>query len=121
MALIKCPECGKEISDSISTCPNCGYVLKKKNKKAVLIIIVLVIAIAAGCFSYFYYFKPNSIMDQAKNLIERGKYSEADVLLASVPSSQRKEWLLVQICIADAKEAISSGNFSLAEEKLKGV
>lgn len=121
MALIKCPECGKEISDSISTCPNCGYVLKKKNKKAVLIIIVLVIAIAAGCFSYFYYFKPNSIMDQAKNLIERGKYSEADVLLASVPSSQRKEWLLVQICIADAKEAISSGNFSLAEEKLKSI
>lgn len=25
MALIKCPECGKEISDSAKTCPNCGY------------------------------------------------------------------------------------------------
>lgn len=25
MALIKCPECGKEVSDSAKTCPNCGY------------------------------------------------------------------------------------------------
>lgn len=25
MALIKCPECGKEISDKASACPNCGY------------------------------------------------------------------------------------------------
>ena len=24
MALIKCPECGKEISDKASSCPNCG-------------------------------------------------------------------------------------------------
>ena len=121
MALIQCPECGKEISDSISTCPNCGYVLKKKKKKAVLIIIVLAIVIAAGSFTYFYFFKPNSIMDQAENLIERNKYSDADVLLASVPSSQRKEGLLAQICIAEAKEAINSNNFSLAVEKLDSI
>ena len=25
MALIKCPECGKEISDKATVCPNCGY------------------------------------------------------------------------------------------------
>lgn len=25
MALIKCPECGKEISDKAEACPNCGY------------------------------------------------------------------------------------------------
>lgn len=24
MALIKCPECGKEISDKATSCPNCG-------------------------------------------------------------------------------------------------
>ena len=24
MALIKCPECGKEISDKAASCPNCG-------------------------------------------------------------------------------------------------
>lgn len=25
MALIKCPECGKEISNNSIVCPNCGY------------------------------------------------------------------------------------------------
>ena len=33
MALIKCPECGKEISDTAKSCPNCGYSLKVKNAK----------------------------------------------------------------------------------------
>lgn len=28
MALIKCPECGKEISDSADVCPNCGFSIK---------------------------------------------------------------------------------------------
>ena len=29
MALIKCPECGKEnVSDSAETCPECGYSIK---------------------------------------------------------------------------------------------
>lgn len=29
MALIKCPECGKEISDKATTCPNCGCPIKE--------------------------------------------------------------------------------------------
>ena len=34
MALIKCPECGKEISDKASRCPKCGYpieIIKKES------------------------------------------------------------------------------------------
>ena len=27
MALVKCPECGKEISDKADSCPNCGYLM----------------------------------------------------------------------------------------------
>ena len=30
MALIKCPECGKEISDKAKACPNCVYPLDSK-------------------------------------------------------------------------------------------
>ncbi len=30
MALIKCPECGNEISDKAVSCPKCGAVVKKK-------------------------------------------------------------------------------------------
>lgn len=30
MALIKCPECGKEVSTAAEVCPHCGYPLKKQ-------------------------------------------------------------------------------------------
>lgn len=29
MALINCPECGKQVSDTAPTCPNCGYDLSQ--------------------------------------------------------------------------------------------
>lgn len=29
MALIKCPECGKEVSTAAEACPHCGYPIKK--------------------------------------------------------------------------------------------
>ncbi len=38
MALIKCPECGKEVSDKAESCPNCGFGVAdyvKENKKEV--------------------------------------------------------------------------------------
>lgn len=31
MALIKCPECGKEIPDQAENCPNCGYPIKNQS------------------------------------------------------------------------------------------
>ena len=33
MSIIKCPECGKEISSETKICLNCGYKIKKKRKK----------------------------------------------------------------------------------------
>lgn len=30
MAMIKCPECGKDVSDQAVSCPNCGAAIKKK-------------------------------------------------------------------------------------------
>lgn len=33
VALINCPECGKEISDQAASCPNCGTPIKKGDKK----------------------------------------------------------------------------------------
>ena len=32
MALIKCPECGKEISDKAISCPNCGLPLRREDR-----------------------------------------------------------------------------------------
>ena len=36
MALIKCPECGKKMSDKAEGCPHCGYSLKKDSSKTTL-------------------------------------------------------------------------------------
>ncbi|MBO7459110.1 MAG: zinc-ribbon domain-containing protein [Paludibacteraceae bacterium] len=36
MALITCPECGKEISSSVSKCPHCGFEIQSSNKVTVL-------------------------------------------------------------------------------------
>lgn len=33
MAMINCPECGREVSDKASSCPNCGTPINKGEKK----------------------------------------------------------------------------------------
>lgn len=57
MALIKCPECQNEISDTVSSCPQCGYKIKGsidveniknkiiENKKILLIVLGIIVAI----------------------------------------------------------------------------
>lgn len=50
MALIKCPECSQDISDSANACVHCGYRIKKKIdykriEKNALIILGIVISI----------------------------------------------------------------------------
>lgn len=46
MALIECPECGKEYSDTTTTCPNCGYVEYEEERvtEGILSIVVGIIA-----------------------------------------------------------------------------
>lgn len=36
MALIRCRECSRDISDTAKACPHCGYANKAKNKKAAM-------------------------------------------------------------------------------------
>ncbi len=54
MALIKCPECGKEISDKASSCPGCGYKIKKRLKiikpKFIILIVLLLLLMIGGIF-----------------------------------------------------------------------
>ena len=42
MALIKCRECGKEISTNASSCPHCGYVYKKETSTKKIVIVTLI-------------------------------------------------------------------------------
>ena len=48
MALIKCKECGKEISSQAESCPNCG---RKKPKPTSAVTWIVVTLLGMGIFS----------------------------------------------------------------------
>ncbi|MGN1370675.1 MAG: zinc ribbon domain-containing protein [Candidatus Coprovivens sp.] len=54
MALIKCRECGKEISDKATTCPNCGIKIHpiKNIIKIVVILFIVIIVLCLGIFIF---------------------------------------------------------------------
>lgn len=56
MALIKCKECGKEISDQATTCPNCGAkteTAKHKKKNIITVLFIILIIAIVGTSVYF--------------------------------------------------------------------
>ena len=78
MALIKCPECGKEVSDKATQCINCGYTLKtKKLRKSksmlkpimfTLIGVIVCFMIAGSCYIlYKNDWKPKDVIDTISN------------------------------------------------------
>ena len=58
MALVECPECKKQVSDTAKTCPSCGYKLdaekiKKRNKiikRSILFILLATIVIGLSIY-----------------------------------------------------------------------
>ncbi|MBR1380297.1 MAG: zinc ribbon domain-containing protein [Alphaproteobacteria bacterium] len=51
MALIKCPECGKQISSEVKTCPKCGYTIRKSNPVLAAIGWLFLIGLFLSIFS----------------------------------------------------------------------
>lgn len=78
MAIIQCPECGKEISDEAKVCPGCGKPMKKEkekksiNKLFIIIPLIVVVLCIAGFIAYKIWYRnsPNYIMDQYKEAYE---------------------------------------------------
>ena len=78
MALIKCPECGKEISDKAKICPHCGINLNEDPNNNTHTNIV-----CPHCKKIFVGFKNNNpkcpycghkIVEQQKNLSKKHKF-----------------------------------------------
>ena len=97
MALISCPECGKEMSDKALSCPACGYQLEmntktieqvkvlpnnKSNKKIVVVVVALILLIAlifgatAGRKIFLY--------NSAISCVEKGEIAEAKEKFAKI-------------------------------------
>lgn len=83
MALISCPECGKEISDSSAQCIHCGYSIKsiipdkdrtRQNKKAIFGTIA-VTAVILGV-AIFFFIKSIIIPGYAYNAAEKALFNE---------------------------------------------
>ena len=57
MALIRCKECGHEVSDKATVCPKCGnkitIVEKKKNSTTKILIAVVLLALLV-CGAFFF-------------------------------------------------------------------
>ena len=111
MALMQCPECGKEISDQIPACPHCGFPVQKqtdgtggKNKKKLilpLIIIGSILAIGAViviCYKFVY--KGSFMISQAKDTFELGSDVNLVTYLEYDPEN------IIEVTVAD------DGNFN---------
>ncbi|MDD5979575.1 MAG: zinc ribbon domain-containing protein [bacterium] len=55
MALIKCQNCGKNISDKANRCPHCDFSYVKENKKKPKIFIPIMVGIATFVLIMFAY------------------------------------------------------------------
>ena len=124
MALIKCSECGKEISDKASACPNCGCPIKienaettnntsqnqsnnKSNKKIIIIILLVMFVIMLLCAGFIFYLKvvqpqkteerKNATYKEAIELLENGKYEEGKDLLQTISEYKDVNHILDQI------------------------
>ena len=72
MALIKCPNCGEQISDKATVCPKCGKTIdsksQKKTKKEIVnlgIVIAFVAGILVGGMSHALLFNSGKSDDNA--------------------------------------------------------
>lgn len=64
MAIINCPECGKEISDTSKKCINCGYKFKKVKKSSIITIILIIMIIAIIISTTIILIHKNKIKEQ---------------------------------------------------------
>lgn len=96
MALVKCANCGQEISDKAETCIHCNAKVgkvntekvkvkkeKKKGNKKIIIIVILIVLLAIGIFGYK--FIVNKITEEkyaeAVNYFNQKEYDKASEVL----------------------------------------
>lgn len=85
MAIVNCPECKKEISDTVKKCPHCGYKMALKNgHRKKIILTVIIVLLIGGCGSGITYFILNhDPVAKYQRLVSNGKKQEAVELYSS--------------------------------------
>lgn len=80
MALINCPECGKEVSERAITCPNCGMKIGNgySNKQIrITITVLLIIAACSAIAAYYITLHPEVINGTSENVTSVKTYESS--------------------------------------------
>ena len=124
MALIQCPECGKEISDKALTCPSCGCPIKAEEPKA---------DVSAERSNEIKDYTDASVKNKKLIPIIIGVAAAVIVLLLvviiAIPKKSSKEEVTTEISeeekseeiYKEAKELIESGDYEGAKEKFDTI
>lgn len=126
MALIKCPECGKEVSDTAKACPNCGYdiqeYLRKENihkidnqpmDKSVIIKIVAIMAIFIGILVFYAFYQDSRCAAHGCNesSIKNSKYCEKHTCTNEGCYNYKEAWSTVcDTCHEKVLEELKNDN-----------
>ena len=136
MALISCPECRREISDQVQSCPHCGYPIrpafspktgKKPIQKKALIFVLITMALMAGVLLTVdqFVWKPARIYSDALNTFERGDYQQASQLFSEISSYQDAASYLLkaneQVAYENALALAEEGKYSDAVQTLDDI
>lgn len=108
MALIRCPECGKEISDKAKKCPHCNYnfrlgatsFLKSKLFKRIIVVLSIVVVVGAGIIIYDKCITPYLEYNKALSYIKNDEYNMAIDILSDLNGYKNADDLIKE-CKAD--------------------
>lgn len=123
MALINCPECGKEISDQVKVCPHCGYPIRKNNllaniktnKKALAIAGAVVVIVAVAVPVGRGMAERNRQVSRMKEYVTDGRLSDAQSYYQQhTDSSFRKK--ADQIVDKQYESLIAAGEYEAAAD-----
>lgn len=147
MALISCPECGKEVSDRASSCIHCGCPLReeaipvvapaaekvtlpKKNrrkqkktvgKRSILIAAITVAILMAVAIIFLPQIKVKAAYIKARSLYDNGQYAQALTCIGSFDDDPECATLAEYCKYMIAQEAITQKDWSSAISALETI
>lgn len=127
MALMNCPECGKEVSDTAECCVHCGYKLKKedpgKKKKMMIAGGAAVVVLLAACLIFFLVRSNGSIAGtwRIDHYILDGEKISADQIGEELGSDfQKRSGQFYVVFDKDGTAVISMPSYGDEGEKYEG-
>ncbi|MFL5762368.1 MAG: zinc-ribbon domain-containing protein [Bacteroidia bacterium] len=120
MALIKCKECGEQISNQAKSCPKCGSPLQKKSGSGFLIFLLIIIICGGALYYYKFHDDTNERIAAAKEILKNNR----DDIVQLATGKIEKNWVRAVInvavdqgseCIVDSLAVRLANQYSLDE------